>query len=233
MNGTESCLEGNVRPFLDKAGEALVSEYFTTTSFSGRAFDSLGGRGDAPWNRHRFGPEDIVAVSLLGVDVPGHAALAVLDTNAAELNSLLAEIPCDLPLYDSSARSHLDAGAPADELWKKLTAIPDIKWVTAAKLLARKRPMLLPVYDSVVKDALQPDHNSFWLPLWQEFQQDSTLIGRLEEMRSAAGLGDGITLVRVLDVAIWMRNWGIRRVPEEDRGDIEPLPFSRCPFSGD
>jgi hypothetical protein len=40
---------------------------------------------------------------------------------------------------------------------------PDIGWVTAGKLLARKRPKLVPVYDGVVKCALgNPPKNHVW-----------------------------------------------------------------------
>jgi hypothetical protein len=72
-------------------------------------------------------------------------------------------------------------------------------------LLARKRPHLLPVYDRVVKAALQPTKRTFWRPLWETLQ-DRAVTGRLEELRRVLDLD--VSLLRVLDVAVWMRNWG-------------------------
>lgn len=111
----------------------------------------------------------------------------------------------------------------ASQLWSILQAVPGIGWVTAAKLLARKRPHLLPVYDQVVKAALQPRSDRFWVPLWAEFQ-DGRLVERLREIRSEASVDDGISPLRILDVAIWMRNRGIGAGGDRWGGAV-PLPF--------
>jgi hypothetical protein len=78
-------------------------------------------------------------------------------------------------------------------------------WVTTHKLMARKRPRLLPVYDTVVKAALQPEGDEFWLPLRTELL-DPWLVNRLAAVKDVAGLDEQISLLRVLDVAVWMRN---------------------------
>lgn len=98
--------------------------------------------------------------------------------------------------------------------------------MTAAKLLARKRPHLLPVYDQVVKAALQPRSGRFWEPLWEELQ-DVRLVDRLEAVRSEAGVDGAVSLLRILDFAIWMRNCGIGAGGNRWVG-AAPLPFRRA-----
>jgi hypothetical protein len=70
--------------------------------------------------------------------------------------------------------------------------------VTAQKLLAHKRPHLLPVYDQVVQDALQPHQDGFWVPLLGVAQGKGHR-GPLEELRAGLGRPD-ISLLRILDV---------------------------------
>jgi hypothetical protein len=105
-----------------------------------------------------------------------------------------------------------------------LNDVPGIGWVTANKLCARKRPLLLPVYDTVVKAALQPTRQSFWEPLRNEFA-DGELQSRLMELRDEAGVPN-LSLLRVLDVAVWMRNQGIKSLSEKQKSPgLGPLSF--------
>jgi hypothetical protein len=85
--------------------------------------------------------------------------------------------------------------------------------------MARKRPRLIPVFDSVVHDALSPGDENFWLALRCELG-DAGLRERLTEMRAAAGIAQEISLLRVLDVAVWMRN---------RRDSVDKLPFVAHP----
>lgn len=230
MHGTE----GDIRPFLDgELAVDLVSEYFGTgrhrlssPAFSGAYFESFAGGGDAVGSRDRFSAEDLVAVTFLGVKVPGWAALRILDFDAAMLNVLLAEIPHDVDLWQADA-SLLDPDSAAYRLWTAIEGLPDVGWVTAGKLLARKRPRLVPVYDQVVKAALMPNRKGFWLALREELQ-DRSIVDRLGQIHEQAGLGDHVSLLRVLDVAIWMRNRGITQVGGDAR-TVSPLPFAAKP----
>jgi hypothetical protein len=54
--------------------------------------------------------------------------------------------------------------------------------------------------------------------------QEAALVDRLEAIRSEAKVKT-VPLLRVLDVAIWMRNWGIGAGGESWDG-AERLPFS-------
>lgn len=198
-------LQHNLMPFLDDAAPALLDKYYRSPSFTGARFESLGGGGDRLEAKDAFVADDIVAVGLLSVSIPPEASLRLLEDDAAALSELLVKIPVGVSLTEPGARQLIDSGSPADVLWHRLIKIDGIAWVTAHKLLARKRPHLLPVYDRVVKVALQPTQSTFWLPLWETLQDDAVR-RRLEDLRH--GLGLDISLLRVLDVAVWMRSWG-------------------------
>ena len=159
-----ACLAGDVNRFLDDPGAELVREYFDPTfRFSGAAFGEFAGGGDAIGHRCIFTAEDLVAVTLLDVSVPGHAALQILHKQSAEFNALLAKVPYDKDLWDANAED-IDKSSPAAMLYTGLRKLPGMGRATTHKLMARKRPRLLPVFDSVVKEALQPHKASVWLP---------------------------------------------------------------------
>lgn len=69
------------------------------------------------------------------------------------MSGLLSAIPRDIDMADAEA-DVLAEGSPADQAWHLLCAQHGVDWVIAGKLLARKRPRLLPVYDKVVRCAL-------------------------------------------------------------------------------
>ncbi len=140
---SNTCLEGDVRPFLD--GDRPVHDlthYYSGADtpsgyrFSGAAFDIFGRGGDDP---DRFRAEDLLALAFLSVPAEGHAALAILGQQADELNGLLAEVPADVDLWDVDA-DLVDDGSPASQLWERLTALPKFGFVSANKLLAAKAP---------------------------------------------------------------------------------------------
>ncbi|MEU4712015.1 DUF6308 family protein [Nocardia salmonicida] len=69
--------------------------------------------------------------------------------------------------------------------------------VTTSKLLARKRPKRFPVIDSMVKQALGPHRQSYWMTLRAVLRDnDRALIDILAAARSEAKLGEDISLIR-------------------------------------
>jgi len=101
--------------------------------------------------------------------------------------------------------SDLAPGSPADQAWHLLCDQNGVDWVLAGKLLARKRPRLLPVYDKVVRCALGHPRPSFWLALHAALRADDYALHRqLLELRQIAGVPETVSALRVCDVAVWM-----------------------------
>lgn len=188
----------------------LLSTYFHTMLkdgvpyYSGAMFETFAGGGDAQKVANTFTAEDLVAVSLLSVDVPGTAALRILGTRATEINGLLEGIPNGRELRDA-ADDEIAPGSAAEDLWSALRK-SGVGPVTTSKLLARKRPALLPVIDTVVKKVLgHPARANFWLTLRAQLNADGGRLNEhLLEVREAAQLGEGISLIRCFDVVVWM-----------------------------
>ncbi len=83
--------------------------------------------------------------------------------------------------------------------------------MTAGKLSARKRPRLIPVWDRVVWCALgRPAGAWVWLDELLR-KKDGPVARELDKLRREAGLPANISLLRTLDVIIWMRHRNARR----------------------
>ncbi|MFB6855857.1 DUF6308 family protein [Streptomyces sp. NPDC001939] len=176
-------------------------------AYTGARFERLGGGGDRQEVVNHFTAEDFVAVAMLSVDVPARAILQVLEPVKPDyFNSLLSEIPADTELVDAAAR-HIARDSPAWTLWTRLYEVDGIGPVGAGKLLARKRPHLLPVYDSVVKKVFErPTKDlTFWSDVRDELRGgQGALVSHLEDVRDLAAIGEDISVLRVLDVAAWL-----------------------------
>ncbi|MFE6129524.1 DUF6308 family protein [Streptomyces sp. NPDC056437] len=173
-------------------------------AFTGSRFEHLAGGGDRPEVSDRITAEDLVAVQTLSVTVPAPVALDLLEgALGVRLSGLLQAIPRDIDMVDAEAAVLAD-GSPADQAWHLLDDQPDVGWVTAGKILARKRPQLLPVYDRVVRCAVSRPP-SFWLALHAALREnDAALHRQLLDLRQAAGLPETVSVLRVCDVTVWM-----------------------------
>jgi hypothetical protein len=190
--------------------------------FSGRRFDTFGSN-----DPNRYSPDDVMAVACLSIHVPVRAGLGILNDLSDEISRLLMGIPVDLSLDDISLDDHkkyFGDGSPALRLWHLLRRSNGEPWgvgsTTASKLMARKRPGLIPIYDSIVGrvTGLGISDNK-WLAWHTAFATEPELVGRLKSLRSAVGL-QGISLLRVLDVVLWMYGSQEREEPESvDQAD--------------
>ncbi|MFF7299880.1 DUF6308 family protein [Streptomyces sp. NPDC008265] len=174
--------------------------------FTGSRFEQLDGGGDRPEVADTVTAQDLIAVQTLSVRVPAQAALDLLEGDLGHrLSALLARIPTDVDLAEA-ATAELAEGSPAHTAWQLLCERPGIGWVTAGKLLARKRPRLLPVYDQVVRCLLgRPE--SFWLGLHAALRADDRALHRaLTDLGRSAGLPATVSALRVCDVVLWMRH---------------------------
>ncbi|MEV4507436.1 DUF6308 family protein [Dactylosporangium sp. NPDC049525] len=183
--------------------------------FTGSRFERLAGGGDRAASWDVITADDLVAVEMLNVRVPARVALHLLEGELGNtITRELREIPVDAVLGTEKSAARVAVNSPASNAWHLLKNCDDVGWVTAGKLLARKRPRLIPVYDRVVRCAYGAP-KGFWLWLDGMLQKrDGVLAQRLATLREAAGLPDEISALRVLDVTIWMRH---RKRHSEDR----------------
>jgi len=175
-------------------------------AFTGSRFEHLAGGGGQLEAADRITAEDLVAVQTLSVTVPVPVALDILEGRlGAQLSGLLETIPRDIDMVDVEA-AVVAPNSSADQAWSLLCDQYGVNWVIAGKVLARKRPRLLPVYDRVVRCAVgRPP--SFWIALQTALREDDAALHRqLLELRQAAGLPETVSALRVCDVAVWMNH---------------------------
>lgn len=148
----------------------------------------------------RFTADDLVAVSFLSVVVPPLAARQLLNTRAAEFAALLWAVgpDRDLALQEDPVTEH----QPASQLYRAVRELPGVGRTICTKLLARKLPRLIPIYDSVV-GRVSGIGQAHWEPLRQSLRADD-LQDRLLGLRERAGLGPEVSALRILDVVTWM-----------------------------
>lgn len=167
-------------------------------AYTGSHFDGWAGGRDP----NRFTADDLVAVSFLSVFVPPRAAHRLLGREADRYNDLLAAVGPDRDLADDSAP--IEPDWPAWRLQSALRELPGVGRTIASKLCARKRPRLIPVFDSVVGQVTAATREQ-WVPLQAVLQADGKrLHARLLDLREEAGLGDRVSALRVYDVITWM-----------------------------
>lgn len=175
--------------------------------YSGSRFESFAGGGDRPEVADRITSDDLVALTLLSVDVPGDVALQLLEGDlGTDVCAHLQHIPTDVSIDEPAAAEHFAVGSHARAAWDLLKAQHGMGWVLTNKLLARKRPRLIPVYDNVVQCAFGHP-KGLWNWLFAMFADPS---GQLNEhllaARAAAGVSPEVSELRVLDVIVWMRH---------------------------
>ncbi|WP_249354700.1 DUF6308 family protein [Rhodococcus sp. USK13] len=176
--------------------------YLGDDAYVGAHFDSWSSTGDREGEADRFTADDLVAVSFLSVQIPPRAARAILDTEAETLNAHLAAIGPDRDLVDES--DLLAPGWPAWDLETALWELPGIGRTKATKLIARKRPRLYPIWDSVVSEVLGTTR-AHLNPVREALRaDDGALHRRLLSLREEADLPVEVSVLRVFDVIAWM-----------------------------
>ncbi|MER5336784.1 DUF6308 family protein [Micromonospora sp. NPDC002717] len=206
-----SMSRSEIRALLDDSRSAVdLQRYFHAagpSAFTGGQFERLGGGGDRPECRDVVTAEDLIAVELLSVRVPPSTALELLQGRLGEdVSAELAQIPTSVRLGSADAVPLMDKGGHADCAWRLLRKADGIGWVVAGKVLARKRPRLVPVYDEVVSCAFRTG-KGFWCWLHERLrEEDHALEQQLVDLGVRAGVPSEVTPLRVLDVVVWMRH---------------------------
>lgn len=187
---------GDLAAYYDESGER---------KYTGRRFESFAGGGDLPAVRDVFTPEDLLAVQTLSVVVPAEAVFDLLGGKLGRaVTGLLAQVPADLELGTRDARKVVQG--PVHEVWQLLKDQKGIGYVTAGKLVARKRPHLIPIYDDVIRCQFGGPQQ-VWVRLHDRLRADEgQLRGQLAALRTRAEVSPRISLLRVLDVVLWMRH---------------------------
>lgn len=163
--------------------------------FTGRWFEEFAAIGDP----NRFEASDILAVEALSVSVPPEAAAALLITDSELFNSLLRDIPREQNIWEVR-RLDVNVGSPAENLHRSLRTLRGIDWVVAGKLVAAKRPKLIPILDNEVNTYLKPPKELFWVSMYDELSD----AGRREAIAEICGVAPApVSLLRRIDVALW------------------------------
>jgi hypothetical protein len=179
----------------ESVAKDLVAAYFNPEGpFAGTSFDLLGANPE-----NEICTDDLLAVSFLGIEWWPSAVRRLLGRDAARFSAMLERIEPGVDLWHPDAA---DALHEAEVMWEKLKGIPGIDWVTACKLLARKRPRLVPVADTVVLTALAPPEHRYWVTL-RECLECADRRQQIEDLRPANA--ESVSLLRLLDAAVWIR----------------------------
>lgn len=212
---------------------ALVRRYYTPVQGSkvprtGTRFDDWGGGGDSSSNVNRIVADDLVAVSFLSVDIRGRAAIGLLETYADEVSGLLETIPADMDLWDADIDGLNSPDSPASELWALLRGWKYGSWhvgpTRASKIMARKRPRLIPIFDSVVRPVMGlKDSGGSWTAWHAALTDGSGLPERLEQIRREADAPQSISALRVMDIILWMygKDQGLTNAEDDEVDESE------------
>lgn len=172
-----------------------------------RRFEILAGGGDRRDTRDVITGDDLVAVQMLSVRFPSEVAIGLLDGDLGrQMTSLLSKIPTDVDLGTERAQELVSDGSHAHQAWHLVERQREVGYVIAGKLMARKRPRLIPVYDRVLTCLFgAPDH--VWLRLHRRLAADGgKLRDELAALRAQSRIPAAVSLLRVLDVILWMEH---------------------------
>ena len=176
-----------VTPGLDRA----VAAYFREPGFAGMTFSDLGQNPPC-----EIIAEDLLAVSLLDITWRPQVVRILLVSHKQELSALLSAIPRDVDLWDASDQALTNI----DLMWEALTSIEGIGTASATKLLARKRPRICPISDSLVIKAVDVPGRTW--DVLRCLLQDPAARAEVEALRPAEAAG--ASLLWILDVALWV-----------------------------
>ncbi len=176
---------------------SMYGTYFTENT--GAYFEPFSALSDPM----RFEASDLIAIEALSVQLHPHGAIQLLldKAFADECSALLRQIPVGIPLAEVDASVVAD-GSPADQLWKALRTVHGMGHgrTVISKLMAAKRPLLLPIWDTMVATVIAEPDGGFWSPT-HRLVSDPASRRSIEEATKSAP--DHVGLLRRIDVALW------------------------------
>ena len=193
-----------------REGVDHLEAYFAPAAYTGQWFETFAGGGDRAETRDRITVDDLYAVEALNVQVPFAVGKELLEGRLGDdVGARLRRIPTDVELGGRGGGELVAENGQADQAWRLLNdrnQKAGIGWVIAGKLLARKRPKLIPVYDSIVRCQFgAPKH--VWSKLHGRFAENNGgLRTALVAARMTVGVEDRVSILRALDVVLWRRH---------------------------
>lgn len=189
-------------------GEALITGDWPLI---GRRFDHLGIPDEYP---DEITAADLVAVSFLSVSIPPRGAWDILNRRSQAMTQVLQRIPRDMSIEDEACTLGLyGSDGVLQEMWNLLRRDPDgALWemgpAKVSKLMARKRPALVPIQDSVVVSELGAADITYWGMWWQAMHLEvggrRVVVDFVRALRDHVPEAADLSLLRVLDIVIWM-----------------------------
>lgn len=145
-------------------------------------------------------PADLLAVTLLDLSTPVAMVRELLSPDyggEGTIDVSLAAMPSEVDLWDADD----DTLRHAYSAWEAIIRLRGVGPVRASKVLARKRPRLIPIWDHVVADFFgNPD--TVWASM-RDALQDGSLRERLWALRPD-DWPPSMTLLRLIDIGAWM-----------------------------
>ena len=102
------------------------------------------------------------------MSIPSGSALQVHRAAVDKYNDLLMGLPC-APIWEAE-RAVFEPGGGAIKLFNVLDDLPDVGIAKATKLMAAKRPHLIPIQDACVQEELVLPKGRFWLPMYDQLR---------------------------------------------------------------
>lgn len=180
--------------------EPLVKTGYLRSGAHWDPWDSTGTRGR---DADTFTADDLVAVTMLSVDVSPDGAQILLRERVDEFGKLLVAVGPDRDLADEA--DELTPESPVCRLEAALWTVPSIGRTVASKLIARKRPRLFPIYDRVIGEVLDTKQAHLEPVRTALRADDGALNRRLVSLREQAGLEEAVPALRILTVLAWMQ----------------------------
>ncbi|WQB72886.1 DUF6308 family protein [Prescottella equi] len=193
----------------DGAAVEVLRRYFTEplvkTGYlrSGARWDTWDSTGTRGRDADTFTADDLVAVTMLSVDVSPDGAQILLRERVDEFGELLVAVGPDRDLADEA--DELTPESPVCRLEAALWTVPSIGRTVASKLIARKRPRLFPIYDRVIGEVLDTKQAHLEPVRTALRADDGALQRRLVSLREQAGLDEAVPALRILTVLAWMQ----------------------------